>query len=366
MFSGSPKEVVMKFASNGNANSRGFRGSYTQFPCTDMDTKQTTLGSNPLPGIVTTGTGPITVVQNGGKIAGPHQPTDGQRIPCDLVIFDKTFELKSPGYPYTYPPNSDCLYSIRRSNPEICKIRLEILDFDTDATPDCRNDYLELENQRLCGKVNKTTKEYSFPNYKFTLRFRCDALRSRKGFLIRGQQLECKPQTYLGASPAQAPSELAPHYPQYPIDQRMLEMGRDPSSRFSHPMQYDPSLAPYASNGYAPQPPSVLSNPRQHPPYRNGFSESDGRGQRPGFYGFPRFNGDSPPVITERPPVSLPPAAPPQFPHSYPSPNNSNENPPYSPGSHTYPLGYGPQSVSCNRIINDAFFDIKSPNYPFR
>ncbi|RWS13407.1 cubilin-like protein [Dinothrombium tinctorium] len=350
--SGSPKEISLKFVTNGHTNGRGFLGSYTQFPCTDSDTKhitQSTQSSHPLPGVIA-GTGPISVVHP-EKSKG-FAPLSKTRIPCDLVIFEKSFEIKSPGYPYMYPANSDCLYSVRRTNPEICKIRLEIVEFDIEASLNCVKDYLEFANNKLCGIHNRTTREFDFVNYKFALRFRSDSERNRKGFLIRGLQMECASKQFSppAVPPVSSSSELAPHYPSYPVDSQIYHTrGRDPSASSIYQA---PALPPYvAPRPYAPEPVSISVPAFAPSPAGKPFLP------KPGYYG---DNAQHPTnIYPSRTPVPIP------VPPSLPSFSQSSV-PHFSPSSNYYPSGHQTTSASCNRIINDSFFDLKSPQYPFR
>lgn len=112
------------------------------------------------------------------------------RVPCDLVVYDAYFELSSPGYPYTYPLNADCLYSVRRLNDRVCRLKLTFVEFDIESSAGCERDSLSVDSQKLCGVIsNETTKEYEFNNYKMALRFRTDGFGTRKGFFIKGNQV---------------------------------------------------------------------------------------------------------------------------------------------------------------------------------
>lgn len=114
-----------------------------------MANLQHTPADLPPPHVVT-GTDPISVLE-----PKPNDSTSSQRVPCDLAIFESKFEIISPGYPYQYPPNADCLYSIRRANSNICKLKLEFIDYDVDSTSSCDGDYLDIEGLKFCGPLSK-------------------------------------------------------------------------------------------------------------------------------------------------------------------------------------------------------------------
>lgn len=103
------------------------------------------------------------------------------RLPCDQAIYDRFFEIRSPNYPFAYPSNSDCLYSIRRLSSSICKLRLYFVDFELEndhnyklikdnhslqrnllqQVDGCNEDYLEInEKLRFCeAKLNGTLRK---------------------------------------------------------------------------------------------------------------------------------------------------------------------------------------------------------------
>lgn len=73
---------------------------------------------------------------------------------CNQYIDTFTSSITSPGYPNGYSPNLRCAYTIRRADPRICKVLLEIrlIDFGRHhAGGPCRGDYLEFPDlSRTC------------------------------------------------------------------------------------------------------------------------------------------------------------------------------------------------------------------------
>ncbi len=155
-----PKDVSIRFVTNNQNSGRGFRASYTQLPCiggvptghqkmTPHD--RTTISSD---GVSSFGSHPIAIFDN-TKIGFDSKLT---RIPCDLVIYDMMFEIKSPNYPKRYPENVDCLFSIRKANPSICKLKLKFVYFDVEGNDKhCSGDSLEIDGNKICGRLPNNT-----------------------------------------------------------------------------------------------------------------------------------------------------------------------------------------------------------------
>lgn len=191
-FNKKPEEVIIRFVTNGHKSSRGFRASYTQLPCIGgvpsgqqqltLQLQQQQYGHRSPPeaqlesaphspthnpthpqvhqqktispsGVSHYGSLPIAVVEGYNVVNASTA-----RVPCDRVIHDMFFEIKSPNYPHYYPPNHDCLYSIRRADPNICTLRLTFVYFDLKGDyKDCSGDSLELDGSKLCGRLPDNT-----------------------------------------------------------------------------------------------------------------------------------------------------------------------------------------------------------------
>jgi hypothetical protein len=163
-FYGYPREVVIRFVTNNRLNYRGFRASYVQLPCPESvpfgrpapypssnsrgpPYQSSNSGGRPISGVASSGSYPISVVQDSSI----------SRVPCDLVVHDMMFEITSPNYPNSYPSHSDCLYSIRKANQNVCKLRLKFVSFDVYGDKECKEDYLEIYNNRMCGRLPNNT-----------------------------------------------------------------------------------------------------------------------------------------------------------------------------------------------------------------
>lgn len=93
---------------------------------------------------------------------------------CDIYLGELNGELRSPGYPFGYPTNHTCIYTIKRVTPDVCQIELLFhhLDIQTqdkkkDLTDRCEGDFLELpDRSRMCGYYNQAmSKETIFKKY---------------------------------------------------------------------------------------------------------------------------------------------------------------------------------------------------------
>lgn len=73
---------------------------------------------------------------------------------CDQIITRELEVITSPNYPNNYPTITRCIYTILKAVPNICQIRVKILDLDLENTRECYSDYLLIEStgQRFCGQ----------------------------------------------------------------------------------------------------------------------------------------------------------------------------------------------------------------------
>ena len=214
------REPVIRFMTNSKENRQGpgFRASFTQMPC-DMSSRNSAPASMSTPtsvssystekngltasassspsfsspqsvplyhsvsssvslpdsGVTSIASGNrINVLESGQTPSSSISSVDREassssllpRVPCDLVIYDMMFDISSPGYPYGYPVNSDCLFSVRKLNNKICSLVLHFMEFDLEESVKCTGDSLEInEEDKLCtGMRNGTQSEYHFHN----------------------------------------------------------------------------------------------------------------------------------------------------------------------------------------------------------
>ncbi|GFY44102.1 cubilin, partial [Trichonephila inaurata madagascariensis] len=116
------------------------------------------------------------------------------RLPssCSKIYYEKEFYLESPGFPNYYSNDLDCQLVIRRYRPSICKMDIRFLDFDVEDSPGCVYDFLQLDSQRLCGRIPEdNVKTTDFLSYEKVLRFKTDSVNPRPGFFLYVRQLDC-------------------------------------------------------------------------------------------------------------------------------------------------------------------------------
>lgn len=125
-------------------------------------------------------------------------------IHCEHHFNSKYFTLISPNVTsmesgeingqtvYSYPNNLACDYRITQNSSQVCYLELTFKKFDVEASAQCQFDYLEVNNVRLCGTLQRpTTRTYIFNTMNKVIRFRTDGSTSRSGFVINVEQLEC-------------------------------------------------------------------------------------------------------------------------------------------------------------------------------
>ena len=74
---------------------------------------------------------------------------------CDQLITGRHQIIVSPNYSRgNYPPNANCQYSVYKFREDVCQLRLQILQFDLEASNQCQNDYLMVMStgERFCGR----------------------------------------------------------------------------------------------------------------------------------------------------------------------------------------------------------------------
>ncbi|XP_069805664.1 embryonic protein UVS.2-like [Dendropsophus ebraccatus] len=104
---------------------------------------------------------------------------------CGKAFNTPNGTVTSPGYPNNYTPNLDCDYTI--TVPVGYRIVLTIRDFDTESSPSCKYDYLEMQSGTtkyapLCGEKKNVPVIKSTTNI-LKLHFVSDGSIQKKGFM---------------------------------------------------------------------------------------------------------------------------------------------------------------------------------------
>lgn len=141
--------------------------------------------------------------------------TDSLQACCVSAFQQKHFYLSSPGFPHTIFSNilpnvssRDCIFRLKKASSNICRLRLDLKFFDfgqnyegsdsfrgnTQSTQDdCKEDFIELDNQRFCGCRSGFTFTAYWPtevDKKLRMRMGYSGVQSG-GFLLELLQEEC-------------------------------------------------------------------------------------------------------------------------------------------------------------------------------
>lgn len=122
---------------------------------------------------------------------------------CEFTYHSERQFLVSPGYnekKFRYDNNLDCLYKIHAKGYQFCAVRLSLLDLDLEKSSECHNDYLLIDNQRYCGRMDNASRvEVAFPEAlprELHLRLHTNAhVNEGRGFRLLYEQLACLPAT---------------------------------------------------------------------------------------------------------------------------------------------------------------------------
>ncbi|XP_054713870.1 cubilin-like [Uloborus diversus] len=131
---------------------------------------------------------------------------------CGQSFSSELFVLQSPSHPEKYQSKSECRYEIHRANRYVCGLQLVILAFDLEEEPNCKKDYLQLGEERLCGIIPaRTVRMVTFTEESFIVKFRADGQNERSGFSILVSQVEDCADTKKAAQGYQCGGEYSTH-----------------------------------------------------------------------------------------------------------------------------------------------------------
>ncbi|XP_047496480.1 uncharacterized protein LOC125044078 [Penaeus chinensis] len=112
---------------------------------------------------------------------------------CGGVVDTSSATIQSPDYPTSYRPNTNCVFTVLKSNPEVCQLYIRILDFEMEDSAQCTKDFLQIGAQeRLCGhRYPDETRRYHFTDNHLDIVFHSDGFGSGRGFRIEIRQHMC-------------------------------------------------------------------------------------------------------------------------------------------------------------------------------
>ncbi|GFY70417.1 cubilin [Trichonephila inaurata madagascariensis] len=76
---------------------------------------------------------------------------------CDRSYDRDLFVVQSPNFPDPYPAETDCTFTISKANRYICGLQLTMLAFDVENEATCARDYLQIDEDKLCGPIPTRT-----------------------------------------------------------------------------------------------------------------------------------------------------------------------------------------------------------------
>lgn len=78
---------------------------------------------------------------------------------CNQTFTSDVFQISSPGFPGLYPAGSRCTFTVQKSKANICQLSLAIRKFELS---DCVNEYLMVDDDKLCGSMIPGTRSKGF------------------------------------------------------------------------------------------------------------------------------------------------------------------------------------------------------------
>lgn len=129
--------MLLTLVTNGDKNFPGFRANYSEIKITN----------NECGGLLTTGKG----------------------------VFSSLF------YPSNYPPQVRCVWNIQTSEDKFIKIRFRRFSVGSDQDPSCSQDYVQVDDKRLCGSQLKTPV-LTIRSHRVSVTFHSDSSSVNQGF----------------------------------------------------------------------------------------------------------------------------------------------------------------------------------------
>lgn len=124
------------------------------------------------------------------------QSTPSSSLSCNQFFMGRLFEIRSPGFPRSYPSNSECIYYIKKQSSSVCRLEViyEIFSMEESNKSVCKRDFLDFNGVRMCGSLpSGEVRHYFFPDNEFRVRFVSDGENSPKhhSFKLSVKQLDC-------------------------------------------------------------------------------------------------------------------------------------------------------------------------------
>ncbi|UYV82979.1 hypothetical protein LAZ67_22001621 [Cordylochernes scorpioides] len=131
-------------------------------------------------------------VEGGQRLCGGLAAGTKNGGSCDQFISSYLATVYSPGYPRSYPSNSQCSFTVKRAGPSVCRFTMDFRAFELEYSPACWKDFLELpDGTRLCGAVNPGKRALAFPEGSdlAVIKFVTDSYGAGTGFDVEIAQI---------------------------------------------------------------------------------------------------------------------------------------------------------------------------------
>jgi len=302
-----------------------------------------------------------------------NRPTVGPPVAeprfCLRIIDDASsaVRLRSPGYPAFYAPDTFCRYIVRLTNPNVCFLRVDFIDFDVEFSRDCEKDYLQVLDDRLCGSRSGSAALHVIPDGERSVEivFSADGVGSGRGFLIDVTELPCPtlpatestttttPELPVYSRPT--PPFFTPRPPFLTTFGPPLSTGRPPFVPTRRPTTSRPRFPtrpPPVHSTFGPPLPSSAPPSTSRPQYPT--TERPHSTSRPLFTTHPQYSTTFHPIVTTprpyKPSYSPHPPRRPTYHHHRPRPYHPHQGHRHQP--------HKPSSSRRPRLI-DQIFDAK-------
>lgn len=300
---------------------------------------------------------------------------------CGGELSGETIHIQSPGYPFSYPEELDCRYTISATDSGVCQLEVRLQNTSLEESLHCTKDSLQIGEDIFCGNLNGV-RTYKI-NKQLNITFKTDLEGNSKGFNMTIRQIRCvdvnsaalneklasdKQDTSFECDPGTYPSVARDGYtdffPQYhPVLSRPTDNGNS--------LQY---FTQFYNQGNQRVPSEFT--PNRVPPYSSSMNPFYSTSNQPNFVqfqsrpvqNFPSLSYGSP--VYRTPIYQSPQFVPPYRQQSSYIPNVNSR--PYTPSvSNSY---WPVQSVvrqttslyqqCCNQIYADSHFLLVSPGFP--
>ncbi|XP_014800728.1 PREDICTED: deleted in malignant brain tumors 1 protein-like isoform X2 [Calidris pugnax] len=177
VFRSSGYQMTILFRSDGSVTQRGFQAYYSSFHTSSNTTVPDSSTLTP-PVSSTTGTETYSTIPTTSPVTGPGS--------CGGFLLGWSGSFQSPGYPYSYPNNTRCIWNIRLPERDL-RVELQFVDVELEGNS-CTYDAIEVYDggytgAPLLGTVCRNDhRVFRSSGYQMTILFHSDSSITERGF----------------------------------------------------------------------------------------------------------------------------------------------------------------------------------------